>query len=148
MESLGGHLIKWDWISFIDVEQVKAGWCWGDSIHIIRSFIEQSFNIINHSEFDLTWVRKVNGHAKVIMDLPTSNGERGFLTKLALQVCNDVGHHIGIHMGYFKIIDMPEDCALFSINLFVCNTPVIRVDFKAPVVQLFVELLPEQESCS
>ena len=67
---------------------------------------------------------------------------------MALQVCNDIGHHVGINMKYFEIIDMPEDCTFFSINVFVCNTPVIRIAFKAPVFQLFAELFPEQESHS
>ena len=111
-------------------------------------FMKQPFNIINHGEFDLTWVGKINGHAKVIMDLFMFDSERGFLDELVLQVCNDVGHHVRIHMGYFKIVYMPKDCALFSVHVFACNTPVIRVDLKAPVFQLFAELLPEQESHS
>ena len=98
VKDLGGCLVKWNGISFINVKQVEAGWCWGDAIHVIGSFIKQSFNVVDHSEFHLTWVRKVDHHPKVIMDLAASNGQRGFLTEFALEVSDDIGDHSRINM--------------------------------------------------
>jgi hypothetical protein len=39
-------------------------------------------------------------------------------------------------MSDFEIIHMPEYGALFAINVFIDDTPIIRVDFKTPVFQL------------
>ena len=116
---------------WIDIEQEVSCWCCRRPLHKFpQAFIQHSLDDILHHELDLAWGGIIDDHPKVVMYLPSGNGEGGLLPEFVIEERQQVFQHLFGLMGHLNIGDIPGNSALFSAHYLVDNTPIILISHK------------------
>ena len=77
------------------------------------------------------------------MYLTTLHSDGSLLAQFGVDEYNHQCYDFALHMRDFQIVNMPKNRALFSIDHFVSDAPIILVDFETPRDEGGSELAPE-----
>ena len=131
----GGLVLSEGGCFLVDLEEVFSCRCLGCFIVVVILGVELQdlFDVLDHSDGDLTGSGIVQGHAEVLMDLATGNLhlaraiiEESFIG--SLEPVGHFGHDVWVAVTDFQVVDMPDDSQLFVLDELVGDAGVIGVD--------------------
>ena len=98
--------------------------------NLFREGSKDFADVWDHVEGNRCFVGKINGHPKVIVTISSCDIE--LFISCIIPVCKpleEAGYDSWIFVSHKKVINMPAVCHLFSIDGFICNAWIVRVDF-------------------
>ena len=90
-------------------------------------FVEQLSNVIDHRQYYFDWRGLVDGHPKVFLYLTPRGGHFFNFFIFCVNVRKNTRNNVVINMWHIKVFSVLEYGALFTINNFFHNTPIIFV---------------------
>ena len=108
--------------------------CYSFPNHFIGGVIKNIKGVVVHGDFYLLWSLEINFHAKVVVYFSTSKRNSTSLTILLLDISDDGGYNIGVHVRNIEVIYVPYYGALLTIYDFICTAPFIWIKLKTPVL--------------
>ena len=103
------------------------GPCFRISLHVFWDYTKHISNIFNHIEYFFAWQGLVNGHPEVFVYLTPRDGHFRNISLFCVNVRKNTRDNVGISMQNIQVVNVTEYGALFTINMFVHNAPIILV---------------------
>ena len=72
------------------------------------------------------------------MYIPACDGGGCILSVYVIKFVQHVPHHFWVLVGILEVIYIPDDCALWAIDLLVCDELVMRVNTGLPLLQICI----------
>lgn len=118
--------------SVVDVQQGVGAWCWGTVVNRKTTFVNGVPEVRGHMDTDRAICVESEVHAKERLRWTAGDGH---CAKMRFQGFDDVGDDFWIFMGDFRIVDIPGDSALRSIDGCVGDAVVVWIDREAHALQ-------------
>ena len=126
--------IKGNRVLFIDLKKVITCRCYSLPHHFIEVIIKNIKDGVVHGDFYLIWSGEINFYAKVVVYFSTIKRNSISLAVLLLDIIDDGGYNIGVHVRYIEVVYVQYYGALLTIYNFICTAPLVWIKLKTPVL--------------
>ena len=102
--------------------------------HVIGGIIDNIKDGVVRGDLYLLWSGEINFCAKLVVYFSRSKRNSISIAVLILDISDDGGYKIGVHVRDLEVIYVPYYGALFTVYDFICTAPFIWIKLKTPVL--------------